>query len=489
MKLLIVDDERLIGSYIAQCVEQADCGVEVIGTVTSAARALQLIEGQTIDLIFADITMPKMNGLELLKIVKRTHPEIMVIMLTCHHDFDFVRTAMQYDADRYVLKSEIDPELMREILTEAQHVRHHRKVEQIDQQVRRQDCLKRIVTGEWAFVTEALLQKHSVRLRSDDFVAVCVIHTSKNIQCVTEHMASCCENMVPYEYDAQTMVLVMNLMTDQSKMRIQTCMQELSDCIEGHLGRSRICHDLNQLAAVIHESVSDMNEAYYADTVTDPAMYSRNQIMLKLCQTADLHARENQLKTYSADLAAILQAAADQHPAFLLLRDQFRQLILLANQQFFPIMPLDVECVHRSVNFEDLRAVISSMIHRMMQLAVPYSKNIQVSVEYIESHFKDDLLLSDVSKQACVNSAYLSRQFKKEVGMTFSEYLTEVRMKRAKTLLETTDLRISEIACEVGVGNVSYFSTLFRKQYHCSPKDIRHRSSSEIVQIDDGISK
>ena len=101
MKLLIVDDERLIGSYIAQCVEQADCGVEVIGTVTSAARALQLIEGQTIDLIFADITMPKMNGLELLKIVKRTHPEIMVIMLTCHHDFDFVRTAMQYDADQY----------------------------------------------------------------------------------------------------------------------------------------------------------------------------------------------------------------------------------------------------------------------------------------------------------------------------------------------------------------------------------------------------
>lgn len=485
MKLLIVDDERLIGTYIAQCVEQADCGVEVIGAVTSAAGALQIIEGQTIDLIFADITMPKMNGLELLKIVKHTHPETMVIMLTCHHDFDFVRTAMQYDADRYVLKSEINPEMMREILTEAQHVRHHRKIEQIDQQVRRQACLKRIVTGEWAFVTESLLKKHSVRLREDDFIAVCVIHTSENIQCVTEHMASCCENMVPYEYDAQTMVLMMNLMPDQSKTKFQTCMQELSDCIAGYLGRSRIRHDLSQLAAAIHESVSDMNEAYYPDTVTDSAMYLRNQSLLKLCQTADLHARENQLKTYCADLAAILRMAADRHPAFLLLRDQVRQLLLLANQHFFSTMPLDLECVNGSVNFENLRAVISSMIHSMMKLAVPYSKNIQVSVEYIESHFKDDLLLSDVSRQACVNSAYLSRQFKKEVGMTFSEYLTEVRMKRAKTLLETTDLRISEIACEVGVGNVSYFSTLFRKQYHCSPKDIRRGYRAGIVQKDD----
>lgn len=63
-------------------------------------------------MLFTDITMPKMDGIELLRTVKERWPGISVVMLTCHDDFEFVRRAMEERADDYVLKSEITPEFI-----------------------------------------------------------------------------------------------------------------------------------------------------------------------------------------------------------------------------------------------------------------------------------------------------------------------------------------------------------------------------------------
>ena len=77
---------------------------------------MKKLEKQAVDLVFADITMPRMDGLEMLSHIRNRFQETDVVMLTCHDDFSFARTALQQGAIDYILKSEIDPALMGSIL-------------------------------------------------------------------------------------------------------------------------------------------------------------------------------------------------------------------------------------------------------------------------------------------------------------------------------------------------------------------------------------
>ena len=112
MRVFIVDDEPPIARYIAKCVQQAPGGHEVVGIAASGSKALTQIESCRLDLVFTDITMPKMDGLELLRVLKERYPELSVVMLTCHDDFAYARQAVQDQADDYILKSEISTDFM-----------------------------------------------------------------------------------------------------------------------------------------------------------------------------------------------------------------------------------------------------------------------------------------------------------------------------------------------------------------------------------------
>ena len=94
MKILVVDDEPLVRQYIVQCVRDAGEN-EIIAAVNSGAKVLQEMKENPADVIFADITMPKMDGIALLKELKKQYPQTAVIMLTCHEDFEYARAAMQ----------------------------------------------------------------------------------------------------------------------------------------------------------------------------------------------------------------------------------------------------------------------------------------------------------------------------------------------------------------------------------------------------------
>ena len=116
MKLLIVDDEPLIREYISCCILDCRVPCEIVGSVPSAPAALRVLERQAVDVVFADITMPRMDGLELLGVIRERWPQIRVVMLTCHDSFVFARTAMKKEAADYVLKDEVTTKSMGELL-------------------------------------------------------------------------------------------------------------------------------------------------------------------------------------------------------------------------------------------------------------------------------------------------------------------------------------------------------------------------------------
>lgn len=102
-----------------------------------------------------------------------------------------------------------------------------------------------------------------------------------------------------------------------------------------------------------------------------------------------------------------------------------------------------------------------------------YSKTIEKSLRYIEDNYKNHISLIDVAKHIYLSHEYFSRLFKEEVGENFSTYLTVYRINKAKELIKGTDMKISQIAMEVGYSNPGYFSKNYKKYMGVSPEDDR----------------
>jgi two-component system, response regulator YesN len=100
------------------------------------------------------------------------------------------------------------------------------------------------------------------------------------------------------------------------------------------------------------------------------------------------------------------------------------------------------------------------------------------AMKYIDEHYREDLGYKDVAKEVFVSPSYFLSLFKRETGITFVDYLTELRIERAKSLLATTEKSISEIAFEIGFNNSNYFSSTFRRLAGMTAKEYRGVSSS-----------
>jgi YesN/AraC family two-component response regulator len=109
-----------------------------------------------------------------------------------------------------------------------------------------------------------------------------------------------------------------------------------------------------------------------------------------------------------------------------------------------------------------------------------YSEQIVKALQIIQKEYSEKLTLNYLASKIHINSAYLSRKFHEEVGMGFSEYLNEFRLKQAqKMLIESPELSISAISEKCGFNSQHYFSQIFRKMTGQSPRDYRLKETSQ----------
>ena len=100
-------------------------------------------------------------------------------------------------------------------------------------------------------------------------------------------------------------------------------------------------------------------------------------------------------------------------------------------------------------------------------------RQIAEAKQYIAEHYHEALQLSEVAKKLYLSTAYFSRLFKEKTGMTFSDYLANCRIDRARQLLATTDLSIAEVSAAIGYQEANSFSRLFKTRTGQSPSDYR----------------
>lgn len=118
-----------------------------------------------------------------------------------------------------------------------------------------------------------------------------------------------------------------------------------------------------------------------------------------------------------------------------------------------------------------LTACLLSTLDQAAQGDIP--RHIETIRQYVQRHYNEKLTLQSLGSQFNMNPCYVQKQFKRYVGQSPTEYQIYLRMTRAKELMRTTHRSISEIAYEVGVDNLGYFTRLFKKQEGLTPQQYR----------------
>ncbi|RBP93214.1 AraC family two component transcriptional regulator [Cytobacillus firmus] len=134
-----------------------------------------------------------------------------------------------------------------------------------------------------------------------------------------------------------------------------------------------------------------------------------------------------------------------------------------------------VDYITKPVIEEELMSVL-----RRYERIGSYSEQIVKALHIIQKEYNEKLTLNYLASKIHINSAYLSRKFHEEVGMGFSEYLNDFRLKQAqKMLIESPELSISSISEKCGFNSQHYFSQIFRKMTGQSPRDYRLKETSQ----------
>lgn len=152
-KALIVDDEYFVRKGIISTIPWQQFGIVIEGEANNGQKALEFMQNHPIDLLFTDLSMPVMNGIDLMRMVQDEYPEVDIVVLTCHEDFKYIQDAMRLGAIEYIVKTEIENDHMQESL---ERIKQKRKKKNLVGFGRKEITGK---SGPWSPEQEAKLQK------------------------------------------------------------------------------------------------------------------------------------------------------------------------------------------------------------------------------------------------------------------------------------------------------------------------------------------
>ena len=133
------------------------------------------------------------------------------------------------------------------------------------------------------------------------------------------------------------------------------------------------------------------------------------------------------------------------------------------------------------INFNAYMSIIFTTVFRLYPdafslIAGSFSDDIFMIQRYIEDHYNEDIHISEIANNYFISPQYLSRRFKQQTGYSPKQYLTNVRLAKAKSLLINTTLPITVIANQCGFNDVNNFIRFFREREHTTPNKFRSKS-------------
>lgn len=536
LKTFLAEDEIVVRENIKKMVPWEQYGFELVGEASDGEMALPLIKKLKPDLLITDIKMPFMDGLTLCKVVKKEFPDIKIVILSGYDDFNYAKEAIGIGVEDYLLKpitKNAFLERLCEIRSRYEHEKSqreyyeqfHREMQEYEQNSSR-DFFEGLISGT--------MDMGEMYERADK-LGLDIVAEAYNILIFTleSENAAAGQSETYSEWEARALEKIESLFADHSyamlfrnnvfsygvlvKEQKDNPGKNTRDCVEsireilsdapagqpwfiaaGELVErlSNMKHSYNTAAQTYaRRYLYDGHILYYRDLKEEELAKDDGRYLKKV----DINAMDpaiiqkflgSGLKEETGNFVRDYFHAIGKEPmtsmvfrSYVILNVRFSVLSFL-NRMGYCASALEESDTEDALeqggaSMEAAMAYAEKMLQKAIEIRDENSGNknrdiLEHSIEYIKTHYMDEnMSLNAVAQVANISANHFSALFSQNIGQTFIEYLTGIRMEHAKELLRCTGKRASEIALEVGYKDSHYFSYLFKKTQGMTPSDYR----------------
>lgn len=503
--VLIVDDELIIRQGIEYLIDWEKEGFHLVGKVKNGQEALDAMEKLHPDIVITDVEMPVMSGLELAEELSKHWPQVRMIMLSAHSDFEYVRPAFALGAVDYILKPSLSPQELIKVLRKS--VKGLQQVEE-SSKAKRSRIINRYLAGYEDSLEELEKDPALARLFPASVVLFDELPSSKNadkrLEELNEKLEAAnsgdlsCGFLIAQNYPA---FLVRESSRDQFKAKLAGDSSFCAACFFISKPYASF-QDIKQNQSTLANQL--MSSLFYASKKTVIDEMQAGTIPLTGVGQQAQSCASNSLDDYEASLKASnfdqafkqLQDYARNEVAAHAEESRLKSAVVNAIYSFVNLLEVfrlekdhiryfKLNCyalIHNAKNADEFLRQLDALIEDGKALVAGYQVTesrgeIAMMMDYIQQHYNEPLQLQTLVDQFGFSYAYLSSLFSEKSSETFSEYLNRIRIEKAYELLIKTDSSISEIAQETGYTDSGYFSKVFKKQTGMTPRTYRRRNS------------
>lgn len=525
-KIFLVEDEIVVRESIRDSVPWEKTEFIFAGEAPDGEIALPLIQKIQPDILITDIKMPFMDGLELSSYVKKNMPHVKVIMISGHQDFSYAKKAISIGVEEYVLKPINSKELL-EILRKVVNVIEKEKSNQ-----EKLECADKYIIENYELVKEKVLNEilmetispHQAanQLNSMGIDIYAKYYSVMNVvykfnrywdPIVNTQLSSIVENLIrknlkiiKFNRSLREIVLIIkgedysclrevcqevqkNILQEAEKMglsnisvktgSIQSRIQGIALAYKEIKNPDENDFIIHQYEEIIHGELKNMSE--------EQQKYSKFD-EVEILDAMRCHSKQGIIdliqryfdKIRDADISPIWRI-------YLAIRINliFSDFLTELGENALSIVPKQTSIEEVAIKFDTneklqkyMEEVCLCGLEFRNQRKNSFFEVVEAAKKYIDLNYSaPDISLHEVSKHLHISSCYFSSIFSRETGSTFMQYLTHNRMKKAKTLLQSSNLKAGEIGLLVGYKDTHYFSYIFKKNIGCNPS--QYKKSNE----------
>lgn len=537
IKVFLVEDEMVIRRGIKNSIDWEKEGYIFCGEASDGELAYPMIIKEKPDILITDIRMPFMDGLELCKLVKKELPNIKILILSGYDEFDYAKEAIRLGVTEYLLKPISSGKLLEALNGVSESIRREKEdkdlVRKYMEEMRenteheKQKFFEQMIAGNLS-MADALEtgKKYEMNLSAGMYNLLLFRFTlgkenrkSGELLGEAEYAIEKLTERLEYVFEFQRGVegwafLLMADNEEQMSERVKELSKDLEEIMKnystiayfGGIGQpvarlreleesfreaeralaARFTMELNRII-----SVEDIRMAQNVDTLDDIEITSFGEIEKTRTMLEKFlnNGAEDEIDEFvdvyinelpEENLKSVLMRQYIIMDAYIVMMSFCEKIEGIEGE-----MQAQSEELKNSMKtiqtLEEIKNYIRMLLKKIIGVRDTisgrrYSDIIEIAKDQIrKTYMSDEISLNTIAAEVGMSPSYFSSIFSKEMGKTFVEYLTEIRMDRAKELLMCSSMKTSEIGYEVGYKDPHYFSYIFKKTQNCTLKEFRAR--------------
>lgn len=492
--IIIVEDETPIRRGIERITDWGNYGYKVCGSFPSAEKSIEFIKFNKVDVILTDIQLIDKSGLELIKDAKKVNEHIESIILTSYEKFEYAKIAIELDVYKYLTKPLIKEKVIKTL--------EELKIK-LDKKQAYLDIKYSINEKEKSYIISKLLDGNNIELYEQKeiptklpFVYIKVTNVFVNERTKELFSKIKINNLIIFNKSTLDSInVLLFFMNSYNKEQLLTFIKNLKNIFpKAIIGVSKVYVGIKNVPIALKEAITATDYHSYVNReiiffeLIENLKYIDNKyydILKKISEVVKYFIEAKKFDELSKEVIILINTynIIDLN----VIKNIYIELLLFISSKlyYFEISgtSINLTSIIREIlssksrlDVEDsFESYVTLLSQSISQNSKTFSKKIKIAIEYMENNYQKQLTLEDVASVVYTHPVYFSRTFKNETGENFVNYLTKLRINRAKIMLSDISLKINDVAELTGYVSPKYFAKKFKQNTNQTPSEYREK--------------